>query len=69
MRNDVRDLRQAADMTQAALAERLGVTRQTVIAIEQGRYDPSLPLAIRIAQLFGHAVEEVFHVDPERPHA
>jgi len=69
MRNDVRDLRQAADLTQAALAERLGVTRQTVIAIEQGRYDPSLPLAIRIAQLFGRAVEEVFHVDPERQHA
>ena len=69
MRNDVRDLRQAADLTQAVLAERLGVTRQTVIAIEQGRYDPSLPLAIRIAQLFGRAVEEVFHVDPERQHA
>jgi len=69
MRNDVRDLRQAADLTQAVLAERLGVTRQTVIAIEQGRYDPSLPLAIRIAQLFGRAVEEVFHVDPEPHHA
>ena len=69
MRNDVRDLRQAADLTQAVLAERLGVTRQTVIAIEQGRYDPSLPLAIRIAQLFGRAVEEVFYVDPEPHHA
>lgn len=65
MRNDVRDLRQAEGLSQAELAARLGVSRQTVIAIEQGRYDPSLPLAIRIARTFALTVEEVFHVDPE----
>lgn len=62
MRNDVRALRQAAGLSQAALAERLGVSRQTVIAIENGRYDPSLPLAIAIARHFGTTVEEIFHV-------
>ncbi|WP_459642735.1 helix-turn-helix transcriptional regulator [Kineococcus sp. NUM-3379] len=65
MRNDVRDLRQAAGLSQAALGAALGVSRQTVIAIETGRYDPSLPLAIRIARNFGRTVEEVFHVDEE----
>jgi putative transcriptional regulator len=64
VRNDVRELRQALGLSQAALGDQLGVTRQTVIAIEQGRYDPSLPLAIRIARHFGRTVEEVFHVDP-----
>ncbi|MDQ2837980.1 MAG: helix-turn-helix transcriptional regulator [Actinomycetota bacterium] len=63
MRNDVRTLRQRAGLSQAALGERLGVSRQTVIAIETGRYDPSLPLAIRIARHFGAGVEEVFHVE------
>lgn len=63
MRNDVRTLRQEADLSQAALGERLGVSRQTVIAIENGRYDPSLPLAIAIARHFGLKVEEIFHVD------
>ncbi len=63
MRNDVRELRQRAGLSQAAFGDRLGVSRQTVIAIETGRYDPSLPLAIRIARYFGAAVEEVFHVD------
>lgn len=62
MRNDVRTLRQAAGLSQAALGERLGVSRQTVIAIENGRYDPSLPLAIAIARHFGTTVEEIFHV-------
>lgn len=63
VRNDVRELRQAAGLSQAALGEFLGVSRQTVIAIENGRYDPSLPLAIAIARHFGSKVEEIFHVD------
>lgn len=63
VRNDVRALRQEAGLSQAALGERLGVSRQTVIAIENGRYDPSLPLAITIARHFGLKVEEIFHVD------
>lgn len=63
MRNTLPELRAAAGLTQSALAERLGVSRQTVISIERGRYDPSLPLAFRIARLFGRTIEEVFHVD------
>jgi putative transcriptional regulator len=63
VRNDVRDLRSATGISQADLGAALGVSRQTVIAIERGRYDPSLPLAIRIARYFGLSVEEVFHVD------
>jgi putative transcriptional regulator len=67
MRNDVRDLRTAKGLSQQALGQALGVSRQTVNAIEQGRYDPSLPLAIRMARFFGKSVEEVFHVgDGER---
>jgi putative transcriptional regulator len=69
VRNDVRALRHLAGLSQAELGGRLGVSRQTVIAIEQGRYDPSLPLAIRIARHFGRAVEEVFHVEPDEPPA
>jgi putative transcriptional regulator len=63
MRNDVRELRAWRALSQEALGAALGVSRQTINAIEQGRYDPSLPLAIRMARFFGHAVEEVFHVD------
>lgn len=63
MDNDVRVLRQDAGLSQRALAEALGVSRQTVNSIETGRYDPSLPLAIAIARHFGRTVEEVFHVD------
>ncbi|HEX2905006.1 MAG TPA: helix-turn-helix transcriptional regulator [Jatrophihabitans sp.] len=63
MRNDVRELRQAGGLSQAALGDALAVSRQTVNAIETGKYDPSLPLAIRIARYFGTRVEEVFHVD------
>lgn len=59
--NDIRRLRFAHDeMTQAALAERVGVTRQTVIAIEQGRYSPSLELAFQIARVFSVPLDEVF---------
>jgi putative transcriptional regulator len=63
MRNDVRRLRQAAGLSQQALGEHLRVSRQTVIAIENGRYDPSLPLAIAIARHFHSTVEEIFHDD------
>ncbi len=60
--NSIRALRFAAsEMTQAELADRVGVTRQTIIAIEQGRYSPSLETAFRIAQVFGVPVDEVFH--------
>jgi putative transcriptional regulator len=59
--NRVRELREAhGPLSQAALAEAIGVTRQTVIAIEQGRYSPSLESAFRIARVFGVGVEEVF---------
>jgi putative transcriptional regulator len=63
MRNEVRDLRTARALSQQSLGEALGVSRQTINAIEQGRYDPSLPLAIRLARFFGQTVEEVFDVD------
>jgi putative transcriptional regulator len=59
--NTIRELRFAhGEMTQARLAEQVGVTRQTVIAIEQGRYSPSLEMAFRIAAVFGVALDEVF---------
>ncbi len=64
--NDIRALRFAhGEMTQAELAERIGVTRQTVIAIEQGRYSPSLEMAFRIALVFGVSLDEVFHYPEE----
>jgi putative transcriptional regulator len=60
--NSIRALRFAhAEMTQAELAEKVGVTRQTVIAIEQGRYSPSLEMAFRIARVFGVPLDDVFH--------
>lgn len=59
--NDIRRLRFARDeMTQAELAERVGVTRQTIIAIEQGRYSPSLEMAFQIAGALGVALDDVF---------
>lgn len=61
IRNRVRDLRREHDgMTQQELADHCGCTRQTIIALEQGRYVPSLSLALRIAGVFGCTVEEVF---------
>ena len=60
--NDIRALRQQhGDLTQADLAERIGVTRQTLIAIEQGKYSPSLELAFQIARVFGVGLDDVFH--------
>lgn len=59
--NSIRALRfGAGEMTQAELAERVGVTRQTIIAIEQGRYSPSLELAFQIARVFGVPLDDVF---------
>ncbi len=64
--NGIRALRFAAgEMTQADLAERIGVTRQTIIAIEQGRYSPSLEMAFQIARVFGVPLDDVFRYDDE----
>jgi len=63
MKNDVRELREAAGLSQSALGTALGVSRQTINSIESGRYDPSLPLAIAIARHFSTTIEEMFHVD------
>jgi len=60
MKNRVKDLRTEQNWTQSDLAEKLDVSRQTVHAIERQKYDPSLPLAFRIARLFGKTIEEVF---------
>ena len=60
MKNRLRVLRAERDWSQADLAERLGVSRQSVNAIETGKFDPSLPLAFRIARLFGLTIESVF---------
>ena len=60
MKNTLKELRAARGWSQADLAERLGVSRQSVIAIERGRYDPSLPLAFAIARAFSVRIDEVF---------
>jgi len=63
MKNTLRVLRAERDWSQAELADRPGVSRQTVNALETGKYDPSLPLAFKIARLFDRMIEEIF--DPE----
>jgi len=63
LRNHVRQLRTAKGLSQAELAQKLEVSRQTVNAIETGRYTPSLPLAIAIARYFASTVEEIFDAD------
>lgn len=60
MNNRLKELRAERDWSQAALAEHLGVSRQTVNALETGRYDPSLPLAFKIARVFGQPIEAIF---------
>lgn len=67
MNNHVRELRAAQGWSQAHLADLLKVSRQTVNAIETGRYDPSLPLAFAIARLFSQPIEAIFLPDPETP--
>ena len=64
MKNSVRERREARAWSQGDLAEQLGVSRQTVNAIETQKYDPSLPLAFRIARLFGARIEELFIPEP-----
>jgi putative transcriptional regulator len=63
VKNRLRVLRAERDWSQAELAERVRVSRQTVNAIETGRYDPSLPLAFAIAKLFGKLIEDIFEPD------
>ena len=68
--NTIRTLRfHAGEMTQAALAEQVGVTRQTIVAIEQGRFSPSLEVAFRIAHVFGVPLDQVFQWTPPGPDA
>jgi putative transcriptional regulator len=65
VKNSLRVLRAERNWSQAELADQLGVSRQTVNALETGKYDPSLPLAFKIARLFDRMIEEIF--DPEEP--
>ena len=64
MKNRLKVLRAERDWTQANLADELGVTRQTVNAIEKGKFYPSLPLAFKIARLFESSIEDIFQDDP-----
>ena len=66
MKNKLKVLRAERDWSQADLAERLNVSRQTVNAIETEKYDPSLPLAFKIAELFGKKIEEIFIPDKDQ---
>ena len=66
LKNTIRELRAACSMTQQELADRISVTRQTVIAIEGDKYSPSLEVAFRIAHVFGVPLEDVFKYDPPR---
>lgn len=65
MKNRLKILRAERDWSQSELAQRLNISRQSVNAIETGRYDPSLPLAFRIAALFAMRIEEIFSSDEE----
>ncbi|SDS00405.1 helix-turn-helix transcriptional regulator [Christiangramia echinicola] len=60
MKNRIKVLRAEMDLTQAQLAAKLEVSRQTVNAIEKGKFDPSLPLAFKLSHLFGKPIEEIF---------
>lgn len=64
MRNTIPELRRERGWSQQQLADELGVSRQTIISIERERFDPSLPLAFRLARVFGCSIEEIFsHVE------
>jgi len=65
MKNRLRELRAAKAWSQADLADKLEVSRQTVNAIETEKYDPSLPLAFKVARLFKMKIEEIFELDPD----
>lgn len=69
MKNRLRILRAERGWSQADLASRLGVSRQTINALETGRYDPSLPLAFRIARLFDEAIEAIFEYETAKGEA
>jgi putative transcriptional regulator len=70
VKNRLKELRLARGWSQGDLADQLGVSRQSVNALETGKFDPSLPLAFRIALLFGHSIEQVFQYEGEgRPKA
>jgi putative transcriptional regulator len=60
MKNNIKVYRAMHDLTQESLAEKVGVTRQTINAIEKGKYDPSLELAFKLARLFGSQIEDIF---------
>lgn len=66
VRNQIRRYRRQVDMTQQDLADRVGVTRQTILSIERGQYNPSVGLALRLARTFGVAVEELFDIEEEK---
>lgn len=63
LKNQLRVLRAEREWSQAELADRIGVSRQAINAVETGKFDPSLPLAMRLAKLFGKKVEEIFTLD------
>lgn len=63
MQNTLADLRSERGLSQAALADALAVSRQTIISIERGRFDPSLPLAFKIAHYFERRIEDIFQPD------
>jgi putative transcriptional regulator len=63
MKNCLRELRSEQDWSQGDLADKLGVSRQTINAIETGKYDPSLPLAFKMARLFKRSIESIFEDD------
>ena len=65
MKNKLRELRAAKAWSQADLADKLGVSRQTINAIETEKYDPSLPLAFKVARLFKAKIEEIFESDKD----
>ena len=62
MKNNIKELRKRKKLRQEDLAEELGVTRQTVIAIENNKYDPTLELAMKISEFFGLSVNDIFHL-------
>ena len=65
MKNKLRELRAAKEWSQSDLADKLGVSRQTINAIETEKYDPSLPLAFKVAKLFKKSIEEIFEVEKD----
>jgi len=65
LKNCIKELRQKKGLSQEKMSEMLGVSRQTIISIEQGRYNPSLPFSIQIARFFNSTVEEVFTLEEE----